>query len=404
MSEKDSFTESLSTIQLIELDACTRCGECLRYCPVQDVTGRPSISPPEKIRIFREFIRATEGLKSRLFGPGAVDRKLLEEFTRAVFECTTCGACGEHCTVGIFTQRLWPMLRKEMVRRGIGPIGDHAKIPDVIKKTGNPYDKPAAERFSPWLPEYTRIAERADIAYYAGCTGAYTAQPMVRGDVQVLNAIGEPFTMLPPEEEVCCGFPLFISGQHDMLEDLTKRLVNAYTAKGVKVLLCSCPCCVNIMARDWPLFYGQELPFKIRHMTQFVADALKKGRLRIRRELNEKLIYHDPCYLSRGVGVIEEPRAVLRSIPGVELLEFDRHGLNSRCCGAGGAARKVFAENANAMGRLTIDEAVEKKANRLIFSCPACYAQVNEAMIGHEKQIRITDIMELLGNLLESED
>ncbi len=404
MSEKDSFTECLSTIQLIELDACTRCGECLRYCPVQDVTGRPSISPPEKIRIFREFIRATEGLKSRLFGPGAVDRKLLEEFTRAVFECTTCGACGEHCTVGIFTQRLWPMLRKEMVRRGIGPIGDHAKIPDVIKKTGNPYDKPAAERFSPWLPEYTRIAERADIAYYAGCTGAYTAQPMVRGDVQVLNAIGEPFTMLPPEEEVCCGFPLFISGQHDMLEDLTKRLVNAYTAKGVKVLLCSCPCCVNIMARDWPLFYGQELPFKIRHMTQFVADALKKGRLRIRRELNEKLIYHDPCYLSRGVGVIEEPRAVLRSIPGVELLEFDRHGLNSRCCGAGGAARKVFAENANAMGRLTIDEAVEKKANRLIFSCPACYAQVNEAMIGHEKQIRITDIMELLGNLLESED
>lgn len=404
MSEKDSFTECLSTIQLIELDACTSCGECLRYCPVQDVTGRPSISPPEKIRIFREFIRATEGLKSRLFGPGAVDRKLLEEFTRAVFECTTCGACGEHCTVGIFTQRLWPMLRKEMVRRGIGPIGDHAKIPDVIKKTGNPYDKPAAERFSPWLPEYTRIAERADIAYYAGCTGAYTAQPMVRGDVQVLNAIGEPFTMLPPEEEVCCGFPLFISGQHDMLEDLTKRLVNAYTAKGVKVLLCSCPCCVNIMARDWPLFYGQELPFKIRHMTQFVADALKKGRLRIRRELNEKLIYHDPCYLSRGVGVIEEPRAVLRSIPGVELLEFDRHGLNSRCCGAGGAARKVFAENANAMGRLTIDEAVEKKANRLIFSCPACYAQVNEAMIGHEKQIRITDIMELLGNLLESED
>jgi Fe-S oxidoreductase len=120
--------------------------------------------------------------------------------------------------------------------------------------------------------------------------------------------------------------------------------------------------------------------------------------------LNEKLIYHDPCYLSRGVGVIEEPRAILKRIPGVELLEFDRHGLNSRCCGAGGAARKVFAENANAMGRLTIDEAVEKKADRLIFSCPACYAQVNEAMIGHDKQIRITDIMELIGSLLGSED
>jgi Fe-S oxidoreductase len=101
------------------------------------------------------------------------------------------------------------------------------------------------------------------------------------------------------------------------------------------------------------------------------------------------------------VGVIEEPRAVLRSIPGVKLLEFSSHGLNSRCCGAGGAARKVYAENANAMGRLTIDEAVAKKADRLILSCPACYAQVNEAMQGHEKQTRITDIMELLGSLLE---
>jgi heterodisulfide reductase subunit D len=401
MKNKNCFTENLTGQQLIELDACTQCGECLKFCPVQDVTGRPAISPPEKIRTFKEFIRATEGLKARLFGPREIDRKLLEDFTRAVFECTTCGACGQNCTVGIFTQRLWPMLRKEMVKRGLGPVGGQAKTPEIIKRTGNPYDMPAAERFTPWLPERTKIAESADIAYYAGCTGAYSAQPMVRGDVQVLNAIGEPFTMLSAEEEVCCGFPLFITGQHDMLEDLVKRLVSAYKAKHVKVLLSSCPCCVNIMSRDWPLFYGKELPFKIRHITQFVVEALNSGKLKIKKELNERLIYHDPCYLSRGVGVIEEPRAVLRSIPGVKLLEFSSHGLNSRCCGAGGAARKVYAENANAMGRLTIDEAVAKKADRLILSCPACYAQVNEAMQGHEKQTRITDIMELLGSLLE---
>jgi len=139
-------------------------------------------------------------------------------------------------------------------------------------------------------------------------------------------------------------------------------------------------------------------------MTQFVSEALKDGKLKLKKKLNERLIYHDPCYLSRGVGVIEEPRSVLRSVKGVELLEFDRHGLDSRCCGAGGAARKVFQENANAMGRLTIDEAVEKKADRLILSCPACYAQVNEAMEGHDKQIRITDIMELISGLIDNND
>lgn len=400
MKDKNTFTGELSLIQLMELDACTQCGECLAHCPVQDVSGNPSVSPPEKIRMFKEFIKSTEGLRARFFGPGDTDLKLLEDFVKAIYECTTCGACGQICPVGIFTQRLWPVLRKEMVRRGLGPIGAQRDLPGAIERTGNPYGKPAEERYRPWFPESVEVAERAEVAYYAGCTGSYEAQPMVRGDVIVLKGIGEPFTMLPPEEEVCCGFPLFITGQHDMLVELTKKIVEGYKAKGVKLLVCSCPCCVNIMARDWPLFYGQELPFKIRHITQFVADAVKSGKLRFERELKERIIYHDPCYLSRGVGVIEEPRIVLRSIPGIELLEFERHGLQTRCCGAGGAARKVFHENAIAMGRLSIDEAVEKKADRLILSCPACYAKVNEAMVGYDKQIPITDIMELVGSLL----
>ena len=350
--------------------------------------------------MFREFIRASDGLKARFFGPGKVDRKLLEDFTRAVFECTTCGACGQNCPVGIFTQRLWPMLRKEMVKRGLGPVGIQANLPKAITNSGNPYDKPAADRYRPWFPEKARVADRADVAYYAGCTGAYEAQPMVRGDALVLDAIGEPFTMLPPDEEVCCGFPLFITGQHDLLEGLVQRLVEGYKTRGVKTLVCSCPCCVNIMSRDWPVIYGRELPFTIRHITQFVSAAMQRGKLRISKELHERVIYHDPCYLSRGVGVIEEPREVLRNIPGLTLLEFERHGLNSRCCGSGGAARKVFHENAIKMGRLTIDEAVKKKADRLILSCPACYAKVNEAMQGHDKQIRITDIMELISSLI----
>jgi heterodisulfide reductase subunit D len=400
MKNERSYTEELSSGQILEIDACTQCGECLKHCPVQDVTGDPTVSPPEKIRMFREFIRSTDGLKARLFGAGEADRKLLDDFTKAVYECTTCGACGQNCPVGIFTQRLWPVLRKEMVKRGLGPLGAQANIPAAIKKSGNPYDKPAGERYRPWFPENVKLADRADIAYYAGCTGAYEAQPMVRGDVLVLDAINEPFTMLPPEEEVCCGFPLFITGQHDLLRELTTRLVEAYKAKSVKVLVCSCPCCVNIMSRDWPLFYGKELPFKIRHITQFVSDAIRRGGLRLTKELKERVIYHDPCYLSRGVGVIAEPREILRSVPGLKLLEFEQHGLNSRCCGSGGAARKVYHENAVAMGRQTIDEAVAKKADRLILACPACYAKVNEAMQGYKNQIRITDIMELLSGLL----
>ena len=124
------------------------------------------------------------------------------------------------------------------------------------------------------------------------------------------------------------------------------------------------------------------------------------GSLKLNIRFEERLIYHDPCYLSRGVGIIEEPRIVLKSIPGVELLEFSCNRENSRCCGAGGAARKVYEENATAMGRLTIDEAVDKGADKLILSCPACYGKVNEAMEDHHNKIVITDIMELVAGLL----
>ena len=227
--------------------------------------------------MFREFLRSTDGLKARLFGPQAMDPKLLDDFAKAVYECTTCGACGQNCPVGIFTQRLWPTLRKELVERGLGPLGPQPKLPGAIKSTGNPYDRPAVERYAPWFPRQVQVAERSEVAYYAGCTGAYEAQPMVRGDVLVLHAAGVPFTMLPAEEEVCCGFPLFITGQHDQLAGLVKRLVEGYAARGVKTLICSCPCCVNIMSRDWPAFYGAPLPFKIRHITQFVADAFRQG-------------------------------------------------------------------------------------------------------------------------------
>jgi heterodisulfide reductase subunit D len=400
MKNKKPFGKELTRSQLMELDACTQCGECLKYCPVQEVTGNPDISPPEKIRMFRQLIKDTDGIKSKLFGPGEISKKLLEDLTKAAYECTVCGACGQSCPVGLFNQRLWPVLRKEMVKRGLGPIGPQANMQKFIKEKGSPYDKPAEDRYRPWFPEGVNIAESAEIAYYAGCTGAYFAKPMVRGDILVMDSIGEPFTMLPPEEEVCCGFPLFITGQHDMLKDLTVRLVDAYEERGVKLLICSCPCCVNIMARDWPLYYGKELPFQIRHITQFVEEALKSGRLKFKRSLKERIIYHDPCYLSRGVGVIKEPRAILGSIPEVELIEFDRHGVDTRCCGAGGAARKVFHDNAIAMGRLTVDEAVDKKADKLVLSCPACYEKVIEAMIDHDKQIKVVDIMELVAELI----
>ncbi len=401
--ETASFSRCLSGGQLLEMDACTRCGECLKYCPVQEVTGDRSVSPPEKIRNFREFMKKTGVLRRWLFGGGRIDERLLQDFTKAVFECTTCGACGQSCTVGIHTQRLWPMLRREMVKRGLGPVGPQKDAPEAVSRTGNPYGRPAGERFSTWLPPEVKVAASAKLGYYAGCTGAYEARPMVRGDVLALSRAGEPFTMLFAEEEVCCGFPLFITGQFELLEGLVKRLVEAYAARGVETLVCSCPCCVNMISKDWPAFYGRKLPFGIRHISQHIEWAFAEGRLSVTRTLDERLIYHDPCYLSRGIGITEEPRKILSRIPGARLLEFDRNRQNSRCCGAGGAARKVFSENALAIFRLAIDEACRKEADRLVLGCPACYSIAGAALEGYKGtgggRIGIVDMVELLSEV-----
>jgi heterodisulfide reductase subunit D len=397
------FSDELAPRQILDIDACTQCGECLKHCPVQEVTGNPAISPPEKIRMFRELIRGSEGLRATLFGSREPDPKVLQELASAAFECVNCGACGQHCPVGISGRHLWQALRKVMVTRGVAPpdvLKISHQIEQWVKDLGNMYGKPTADRFKPWFPENVKVVERAEIAYFAGCTGSYKSQPMVRGDVLALAAVGEPFCMLSEEEEVCCGFPLLLNGLHDTLHDTITGLVERLQAKGAKVVISSCPCCVNVMSLNWPGIYGKPLPFKIKHITQFTMDAIRQGKLKFKKELNERVIYHDSCSLSRGVNIIEEPRDVLRSIPGLKLLEFENHGLNSRCCGVAGLYRIRFQEKSYAMARLTIDEAVAKKADRMISSCPACFNNFQEAVAGHTNQLPITDLMELVSGLI----
>ena len=154
-----------------------------------------------------------------------------------------------------------------------------------------------------------------------------------------------------------------------------------------------------MISRDWPSFYGRRLPFRIMHISQYIDRALRDSRLSIAKALDERLIYHDPCYLSRGLGITEEPRNILSRIPGAKLLEFERNRTNSRCCGAGGAARKVFRDNALAIFRLAINEACEKKADRLVLSCPACYSIAGAALEGYDRQVDVVDIMELLSEV-----
>jgi len=402
VTEDFDFASGLSKSQLIEIDACTRCGACLSECPIQDATGDTSISPPDKIAMFRSFLQRTKGLQAKLMGPPNIPEEELKHFSRALWECTTCGRCGEMCEAGIFSQRLWPFLRAKMVDMGYGPWEPQNMMEKVTLETGNVYNQPAEKRYDWWPEDCPTYKDQAEIAYYTGCTTAYESQPMAIGDVRMLTAAKIDYMMLPPEREICCGFPLFASGQHKIIPDLVRPVIQDYKDKGVKTLISSCPCCCNIMTRDWPRYWGGELPFKIRHMTQFILGRVKDGTIKFNNPLNEKIVYDDPCYLARGVGITEEPRDILKELPGVDLAEFEQNRMMARCCGAGGAVKKVFSENAIKMGRIALDETKELGAKKLVLSCPACYQKVNEANEGYlSDELQVIDIMELCSQHLE---
>jgi heterodisulfide reductase subunit D len=398
--KKESFKNILTKLQLEELEACTRCGICLNFCPTYDVLKDISFTTPVKIRDYKSFIKAVHGLKAMVLGPGPIDKETLQHFAEGLYHCTTCGMCGEVCQAGIITQSLWPALRAKMVELGIGPMGPQKELPGIVEEKHNPYGEPHEKRFE-WLPDDIKVADKAEIGYYVGCSGAYVAQPMVEGALRVLNAAGVEFTLLNPEEH-CCGFPLFIVGYRDELKELAKHNIEAFVKKGIKRLIVSCPCCTNMITKYWPGIYGRPLPFEVVHIFQVVSELIDEGKLNIRKALDETITYHDPCYLSRGIGLTEEPRKLIKLFPKAKFVEMKRNKELSKCCGAGGGIRRAYPDMSFDMAINLIKDAEKTGASILAISCPACYERLHLAIRerNYKTNLKIMDLMQITASLL----
>ncbi len=395
----------LTQLQIISLDTCTRCCECLRWCPVLDITGDESLTTPEKIRVFGDLGREQHGaplFPSKLGGRGAggtvqVKPEVMEKLTEALYACTTCGVCGEVCPVGINTQRLWPAMRATMVDLGHGPVGGQRQAEAIVREKHNPYDQPHADRFA-WLPPDVAVAERAEIGYYCGCSGAYTAQPMLIGALRMFQAAGIEFTLF--DDEWCCSFPLFILGELDLATELVRHNVEGFEARGVKRLVVSCPCCMFMLREHWPTLYGGALPFDVVHITQVMTEKIKSGQVKFSQPLPETITYHDPCYLARGVRILDEPRQIIGAFPDVRFVEMERCRELSKCCGAGGGIRRAYPQLSIDMGRALIRDAERVGAKIMVIDCPACYERLHLAKQGFDTDLQIMDLMQLAAELL----
>lgn len=410
MNQEKDLLKNLSKLEMIELDACTRCSECLNWCGIQDATDDPSISPPEKIKTYRDFVRRTHGLRARLLGGKEITEDEWKKFQDAIYTCTGCGACGEVCPVGIHTQRLWGSLRRKMVDMGYKPPGGLPNLLKNAKEYKSIFPHSLGLRYKIWMPEGIKISESAELGYFEGCDVAWDAPGMASGAVKLFHAGGQEFTMLDPAEAWCCGWPLTVTGQWEIMDDLVNHNVEAYASRGVERLACSCPCCLQEFRDVWPKVYGGKLPFEVIHVTEVVADLIDEGRIEFTKEADERVTYHDPCQLTRGlVGpvVSNAPRKLIKSIPGVEYVELPRKGGLTRCCGAGGGIRGHKPEVAMTMGEMFIKEAEETGADTLLMSCPACYAMYVYKRLGklhewkdYQPKMKMDDIMQYASRFL----
>jgi heterodisulfide reductase subunit D len=392
-------TKNLTAVQLMELDSCTRCGECVKWCPTYAATdGKPGLAPRDKILRWRQYMNKSYGIRAKFFGPQEIPQSELEEFKDDVHSCTTCGICGTVCESGINTVELWEALRANLVKKGIGPYGKQNMFPKLIGQYHNPYLLDQKDRLA-WVPDDVKIEDKSDIVYFTGCTAGYKQLTLAFATSRVLNKLGIKFAMLG-EDEWCCGSALIRTGQahvNDMMPlQVAKHNVEAIMKKGAKKVLFACSGCFRAAKVDWPRLLGKELPFEVVHITEFLADLIKQGKIKWEKSIDKTITYHDPCHLGRHVGVYDAPRYVLTHIPGVKFVEMDRIKEFQRCCGAGGGVKAGIPDLADGVAQSRVKDALETKADILSSACPFCKRNLMDGRDSMKADIDVEDVIELV--------
>jgi Fe-S oxidoreductase len=326
------------------------CGLCRRNCPVYNVTGRLVHSSTGKNRVIRGYME------------GKV--RPSKELAEAVFTCTLCGNCDVMCAVP--NTEHFIAMRQELVEQGFF-LEELDTVSRNVEKTGSIYAQPMAEP-RPGL-----------VTVYAGCRWGYRANALKR-ILRLLELAGlEPRIL----EEVCCGYPLRVFGFKDRYEDNKARLLDIM--EGQEEVLTLCPTCTV------ELVEGCELP--ARHVLEALADSI--DQLEVRTPLDATVTYHDPCHNARYMGVVDEPRQLLRHI-GATVIDMAASGAHTTCCGGGGGLVATEGELALDISKARIAEAVETGADILATDCPTCFSNLREAAREFGNPIRVSLIWDLL--------
>jgi len=358
--------------------SCFQCGTCSAICPYTLVTTD------------RNGLSARRMLHEAQLG-------LTNFESEETWLCTTCGACVSQCPRGVEITDFMKDLRRIIVEYGAGYYPKSLRTAmSSIASLGNPFGEPLKKRAT-WVKTLNikPFTKGMELLYFLGCFPAY--DPRVRKVAQdiigILKKVGVDFGILGSQES-CCGESVRKAGNEELFRSLAHSNIHAFAENGVKKIITTSPHCYHTFKNEYPQF-GVDL--EVTHYTQYLAQLIKEGRLKFSKALNRKVTYHDPCYLGRHNGIYEEPREILRSIPGLELIEMPDSGQKSVCCGGGGGRIWLETKKEERLTNVRLEQAIETGANVLAVSCPYCLTNFEDSLltVDREHGIQVKDIAEL---------
>lgn len=378
----DGFKSPLNEHLTKDTFACALCGYCRNTCTVFDAVPWESNSPRGKYYLLTQYIKG--------------NIEMDEEVSKALYSCTTCKKCDMVCQIQAHNAHNWLSLRPCFHANGLENTG-LAAVRENVLKTGNFWGVPADSKFN-WLDVPT--LKKGKIAYWAGCWANVVMSNMPQNITRIFNKIGVDFVHFG-EGETCCGLYLALGGYMDDFASLVKKNLEMFKEAGIDTMVFSCPGCYATFSENYPVIaqqLGMDCGIKFRHVTYFLSELVNMGKLKFEIPINQKVTYHDSCHVGRWFGHYEEPRNVIKSIPGVELVEMPHNRKESLCCGLVSAFDSMPTVAHSGMKR--VSEAEGTGADYLITNCAGCGSQFNATSCAMNTKIRQLDLTELVSRAL----
>ncbi|MBU2601046.1 MAG: (Fe-S)-binding protein [Actinobacteria bacterium] len=357
-------------------DRCYQCGLCDVVCPWNLVR-------PFSIRkIVRE---ATFGMTE------------VEE--EEIWRCTTCGRCPQRCPRDVQQIESGVALRRIATEFKVFPaaVQPMRTARASLMSEGNPLGQKREDR-AKWADGLSvkTFSEDMEILYFASCYLSYDPRLMsvAKATVKLLNQAGVSYGILGSKDS-CCGESIRKTGDEDVFKSLAKQNIKSFIDAGVKKILVSSPHCYHTFKNEYPDF---QVHFEVVHIAELLLDLVEQGRLELKGEYAKKVTYHDPCYLGRHNGIYEEPRSLLRNVPGLELSEMPDSRVDSLCCGGGGGRIWMETPKEERFSYLRMEQAEGVGAEVLATSCPYCITMFEEARLSMDPKTApvVKDITEIL--------